>query len=81
MHAAAHEAEQRELLCTCIAFHRPHPHYGPVPAGAEPAGDGGGGDAAHEHDWACVSPQHGPNATYRCGGGQTAPGSEIGVTE
>ena len=27
-HAAAHEAEQREPLCTCNAFHRPHPHHG-----------------------------------------------------
>ena len=81
MHAAAHEAEQREPLCTCNAFHRPHPHHGPVSAGAEPAGHGSTGDAAHEHDWKCVSQQHGPDATYRCGCGQTAPGSQIGVTE
>ena len=31
--------------------------------------------------WKCVSPQHGPDATYRCRCGQTAPGSQIGVTE
>ncbi len=66
MHAAAHEAEQRELLRTCNAFHRPHPHHSSVPAGVEPAGDGGPGTAGHEHDWACASPQHGPDATYRC---------------
>ena len=76
MHAAAHEAEQREPLCTCNAFHRPHPHHGPASAGPEPARD-----ADHEHDWACVSQQHGPDATYRCRCGQTAPGAEIGVTE
>jgi hypothetical protein len=80
MHAAAHEAEQREPLCTCNAFHRPHPHHGPARAGAESAGDGSAGDA-HEHDWKCVSPQHGPDAVYRCRCGQTVPGSEIGVTE
>ena len=80
MHAAR-QAEQRELLCTCNAFHRPHPHHGPAAVGAEPAGDSSTGDAAHEHDWKCVSPQHGPDATYRCRCGQTAPGSEIGVTE
>jgi hypothetical protein len=28
MHAVAHQAEQGELLCTCNAFHRPHPHHG-----------------------------------------------------
>ena len=81
MHAAAHEAQQREPLCTCNAFHRPHPHHGPASAGAEPAGDGSAGDADCEHDWACASPQHGPDATYRCRCGQTTPGSEIGVTE
>lgn len=74
MHAAAHEAGQGEPLCTCNAFHRPHLHHGPASAG--PAGD-----ADHEHDWKCASPQHGPDATYRCRCGQTAPGSEIGVTE
>ena len=74
-------AEQGEPLCTCNAFHRPHPHHGPVAAGAEPAGDGSAWDAAYEHDWKCVSPQHGPDAIYRCRCGQTAPGSEIGVTE
>ena len=31
MHTAAHDAEQREPLCTCSAFHRPHPHHGPAP--------------------------------------------------
>jgi hypothetical protein len=83
MHAAAHEAEQREPLCTCSAFHRPHPHRGPAaPAGAEPRGDGSGaGDVGHQHDWACASPQHGPDAAYRCRCGQTATGAEIGVTE
>jgi hypothetical protein len=74
MHAAAHEAGQGEPLCICNAFHRPHPHHGPAPAG--PARD-----SDHEHDWKCASPQHGPDATYRCRCGQTAPGSEIGVTE
>lgn len=77
MHAVAHQAEQGELLCTCNAFHRPHPHHGPVPPGAEPAG----GDAGQEHEWKCVSPQHGPDAVYRCGSGQAAPGREIGVSE
>jgi hypothetical protein len=43
MHAAAHETEQREPLCTCNAFHRPHPYHGPVPTRAEPAGDGSTG--------------------------------------
>ena len=81
MHAAAHEAGQRELLCTCNAFHRPHPHHGPASARAEQAGDGSASDAGCEHDWRCASPQHGPDATYRCSCGQTAPGSEIGVTE
>lgn len=82
MHAAAHEAGQREPLCTCSAFHRPHPHHSPAAsAGAEPERDGSAGDADCEHDWKCVSPQHGPDATYRCRCGQTAPGSEIGVTE
>lgn len=38
---AAHENEQRELLYTCDAFHRPHPHHGPVPGGAEPDGEDG----------------------------------------
>lgn len=80
MRAAAHDAEQRELLCACSAFHRPHPHHGPASAGAEPAVDGSAGDADHEHDWACASPQHGPDATYRCRCGQTTPGAEIGVT-
>ena len=59
----------------------PAPAYGSVPAGVEPAGDGRPGTAGHEHDWACASPQHGPDATYRCICGQTALGSEIGVTE
>jgi hypothetical protein len=83
MHAAAHEAEQREPLCTCRAFHRPHPHHGPAAsAGSEPGEDGGAGDAdGHKHDWACASPQHGPDAAYRCRCGQTATGAEIGVTE
>jgi hypothetical protein len=77
MHSAMHEAEQRERLCTCSAFHRPHPHHGPAAsAGAEPAGDAG-----CEHDWACISPQHGPDTAYRCRCGQTATGAEIGVTE
>jgi hypothetical protein len=39
MHAAAHNAERCEPLCTCNAFHRPHPHHGPVPASAAPSGD------------------------------------------
>jgi len=82
MHAAAHEAEPREPLCTCKAFHRPHPHHGPAAsAGAEPGVDGSAGDAGCEHDWKCASPQHGPDATYRCRCGQTATGSQIGVTE
>lgn len=80
MHAAAHEAEQREPLCTCNALHHPHPHPHHGPAVAGPAGDGSAGDADCEHDWACASPQHGPDATYRCRCGQTAPGSEAGVT-
>ena len=46
MHAAAHEAEPCEPLCTCKDFHRPHPHHGPAAsAGAEPAGDGTTGSA------------------------------------
>jgi hypothetical protein len=55
MHAAAHEAEQREVLCTCNAFHRPHPHHGhgPAPDGAEPAGD-----ATHEHDREPLAPAY-----------------------
>jgi hypothetical protein len=81
MHAVAHRAEQGELLCTCSAFQRPHPLHGPVPASAEPAGDGSTGDTGQEHEWKCASPQHGPDAVYRCGCGQTAPGREIGVTE
>ena len=81
MHAVAHQAEQGELLCTCHAFQRPHPLHGPVPASAEPAGGGSAGDTAHEHDWRCASLQHGPDAVYRCCCGQTALGSEIGVTE
>lgn len=82
IHAAAHEAGQREPLCACSALHRPHPHHGPAAsAGAEPEKGGSAGDAGCEHDWGCVSPQHGPDATYRCRCGQTAPGSEIGVTE
>jgi hypothetical protein len=82
MHAAAHEAEQREPLCACSAFHRPHPRHGPAAlAGTEPGGDGSTGDVGHEHDWACASPQHGPDAAYRCRCGQSATGAEIGVTE
>ena len=81
MHAVAHQAEQGEVLCTCHAFQRPHPLHGPVPASAEPAGDGSAGDAGQDHEWKCVSPQHGPDATYRCRCGQAAPGWEIGVTE
>ena len=81
MHAAAHETGQGEPPPARNAAGRPHPACGLVPAGAEPAGDGSAGDAAHEHDWKCVGPQHGPDATYRCRCGQTAPGSEIGVTE
>jgi hypothetical protein len=81
MHVVAHRAEQGGLLCTCNAFQRPHPLHGPVPASAEPAGDGSAWDAAYEHEWVCISQQHGPDADYRCRCGQTAPGSEIGVTE
>ena len=50
------------------------------PASTEPAGDSSP-ETGHEHAWACASPQHGPDAIYRCGCGETAPGSEIGVTE
>ena len=82
MHAAAHEAGPREPLCTCKAFNRPHPHHGPAAsAEAEPGEDGSAGDADCEHDWKCASPQHGPDAAYRCRCGQTATGSQIGVTE
>jgi hypothetical protein len=81
MHAAAHEAGQRGLLPARDAAGRPHPPRSPAPAGTEPAGDGSPGTAGHEHAWGCASPQHGPDATYRCGCGETAPGSEIGVTE
>lgn len=81
MHVVAHRAEQGGLLCTCSGFQRPHPLHGPVPAGAEPAGGGNAWDAAYEHEWVCISQQHGPDAVYRCRCGQTAPGAEIGVTE
>ena len=75
MHAAAHEAGPCEPLCTCSAFHRRHPHHGPAAsAGAQPGGDGSAGDAGHEQDRACASPQHGPDATYRCRCGRWRPG-------
>ena len=81
MHAIAHRAQQGELLCTCSAFHRPHPYHGPAASGAEPAGYGSARDFSWEHEWKCVSQHHGPEGVYRCRCGQTATGSEIGVTE
>ncbi len=81
MHRVAHQAQQGELLCTCSAFHRPHPYHGPAVAGAEPAWDGRAGDTGWEHEWKCVSQHQGPDAVYRCRCGQTANGREIGVTE
>jgi hypothetical protein len=52
MHAAAHEAGQREQLPARDTASRPHPPCGPVPAAGEPAGDGSPGTVGHEHDWA-----------------------------
>jgi hypothetical protein len=59
MHAAAHAAEQHELPCTCNAFHRPHPHHGPIPAGVEPAGDGSPGEPGPDGQFTFAPPAPG----------------------